>query len=111
MARLSASSAAIEPLEALAGAASACGLQLDLNLAPAARATRLPAGHPEAFLEAFANNYVNFSDTVRAAILGKKPTKLMLDFPDVEDGLRGMLFIQTLLTSTKSKQKWTKFAR
>ena len=79
--------------------------------AAAARGTRLPSGHPEAFLEAFANNYVNFSDTVRASILGEKPDELMLDFPSVDDGLRGMLFIQTLLESTRSKEKWTKFAK
>jgi len=73
----------------------------------AARATRLPFGHPEAFFEAFANVYCNFADTVRARMEGKKPDPLTLDFPDVDDGLRGMLFIETLLASTKSKQKWT----
>ena len=40
-----------------------------------------------------------------------KPDKLALDFPDVEDGLRGMLFIETLLASTKSRQKWTKMRK
>ncbi len=77
--------------------------------AAAERATRLPAGHPEAFFEAFANNYVNFADTVRARLEGRKPDPLALDFPSVEDGLRGMLFLETLLASAKSKQKWTKF--
>ena len=79
--------------------------------AAAGRATRLPSGHPEAFFEAFANNYLNFADTVRAKIEGKKPSPLALDFPDVDDGLRGMLFIETVLASTKSKQKWTKFKK
>ena len=77
----------------------------------AARATRLPSGHPEAFLEAFANNYVNFTDTVRAKIARVKPDPLMLDFPSVNDGLRGMLFLETLVASAKSKQKWTKFKK
>ncbi|MBN2590659.1 MAG: Gfo/Idh/MocA family oxidoreductase [Sedimentisphaerales bacterium] len=77
--------------------------------AAAGRATRLPFGHPEAFFEAFANNYCNFTDTVRASITKKKPDPLFLDFPNVDDGLRGMLFIETVLESTKSKQKWTKF--
>ena len=77
----------------------------------AARSSRLPAGHPEAFIEAFANNYVNFAETVRASIEGKKPKHLALDFPNVEDGLRGMLFLETLLVSAKSKQKWTKFKK
>jgi predicted dehydrogenase len=77
----------------------------------AARCTRLPSGHPEAFFEAFANNYLNFADTVRAKIEGKKPSQLALDFPNVDDGLRGMQFIETVLASAKSKQKWTKFRK
>jgi len=75
----------------------------------AARATRLPSGHPEAFIEAFANNYRNFTDTIRCKLAGKKVDPLMKDFPKVEDGLRGMLFLETLVASAKSKQKWTKF--
>jgi predicted dehydrogenase len=74
----------------------------------AARATRLPFGHPEAFIEAFANIYCNFADTVRARMERAKPDPLALDFPNVNDGLRGMLFIQSVLASAKSKQKWTK---
>jgi len=77
----------------------------------AGRATRLPFGHPEAFFEAFANIYCNFADTLRARLTRTKPDPLMLDFPDVNDGLRGMLFIDTVLASTRSKQKWTKFKK
>jgi predicted dehydrogenase len=77
----------------------------------AGRATRLPFGHPEAFFEAFANIYCNFADTVRARLTRTKPDPLALDFPSVDDGLRGMLFIETVLASTKSKQKWTPFKR
>ena len=77
----------------------------------AGRATRLPSGHPEAFFEAFANNYYNFAETVRARITRTKPDPLALDFPNVGDGLRGMLFIETVLASTKSKQKWTVFKK
>ena len=73
----------------------------------AARGTRLPFGHPEAFLEAFANIYCNFADTVRAHLAGDKPDELMLDFPNVDDGVRGMLFIESVLKSAKSEQKWT----
>jgi len=75
--------------------------------AAAARATRLPFGHPEAFIEAFANIYCNFADTLRAALTGEPPDALMLDFPNVDDGLRGMLFIETVLASSKSSEKWT----
>jgi predicted dehydrogenase len=77
----------------------------------AGRATRLPSGHPEAFFEAFANNYYNFAETVRARITRTKPNPLALDFPNVDDGLRGMLFIETVLASAKSKQKWTAFKK
>ncbi len=77
----------------------------------AARATRLPAGHPEAFFEAFANNYLNFAETIRAKLTKTKVDPLAKDFPDVKDGLRGMLFIETVLASTKSKQKWTAFKK
>lgn len=82
------------------------------KLSPAAaRATRLPFGHPEAFIEAMANIYRNFADTVRCRKMNIKPDPLMLDFPTVEDGLRGMLFIETLLASAKSAQKWTPFKK
>jgi predicted dehydrogenase len=73
----------------------------------AARATRLPFGHPEAFIEAFANIYCNFTDTVRAALTGTMPDPLMLDFPTVDDGVRGMLFIETVVASAASSAKWT----
>ena len=73
----------------------------------AARATRLPAGHPEAFVEAFANVYANACDTIRARLLGEEPDPLALDFPAVDDGLRGMLFIETVVESARSAEKWT----
>jgi len=77
----------------------------------AGRATRLPSGHPEAFFEAFANVYCNFADTVRARLTRTKPDPLAKDFPNVDDGLRGMLFIETVLASTKSQRKWTAFKK
>ena len=73
----------------------------------AGRATRIPFGHPEAFLEAFANVYCNFADTLRARLTGKKPDPLALDFPTVDDGLRGMLFLEAVLASAGSAEKWT----
>jgi predicted dehydrogenase len=79
--------------------------------AAAARGTRLPSGHPEAFFEAMANTYCNFADCVRAKLTRTKPDPLAKDFPGVKDGLRGMLFLDTILASTKSKQKWTKFKK
>ncbi|MEZ0487969.1 Gfo/Idh/MocA family protein [Fibrella aquatica] len=80
------------------------------DLSPEAEAnTRLPAGHPEAFLEAFANVYYNFALTLRARMNGQEPDPIRLDFPGIEDGLRGMAFIDTVLASDKSSEKWTKF--
>lgn len=75
----------------------------------AARGSRLPSGHPEGFFEALANVYRNFTDTIRAKKAGKKPDALALDFPGVEDGLRGMAFIETVVKSAKSTKKWTEF--
>ncbi len=74
----------------------------------AARATRLPFGHPEAFYEAFANIYKNATDAIRATIDGREPGELELDFPNVEDGIRGMQFIETVVAS---KGQWISFPK
>jgi predicted dehydrogenase len=76
----------------------------------AGRATRLPFGHPEAFLEAFANHYVNFISTVQARMERRKPTELERDFPGVEEGVRGLLFIDAVVRSSKMGAKWVKIA-
>lgn len=72
----------------------------------AGRATRLPFGHPEGFIEAFANIYVNIAETIRARLDSRKPKPMALDFPTVTDGPRGMLFVDTALKSSRSKTKW-----
>jgi predicted dehydrogenase len=72
---------------------------------------RLPAGHPEAFLEAFANLYRNFADTLSARLEGRSAKVLELDFPGIEDGVRGMAFIETVVKSSTSKQKWVKMPK
>ncbi len=70
---------------------------------------RTPGGHPEGYLEAFGNIYHNFAQTLLAKIEGKEPTKEMLDFPDAEDGVRGMAFIENVVASGQSKEKWTEY--
>jgi predicted dehydrogenase len=70
--------------------------------------TRLPAGHPEAFIEAFANIYLEAVAAIRARIENKKS---LFDFPTVDDGVVGMAFIETAVKSAKSNAKWTKFAK
>ena len=74
----------------------------------AGRCTRIPSGHPEAFLEAFANNYCNFADTIRAKMDKRKATPEELDFPGVEAGVRGMKFIKAVVTSSKKGNVWIK---
>ena len=72
--------------------------------------TRIPGGHPEGFIEAFANIYRNFALTVRARANNETPTEEMLDFPTVEDGVRGMQFIETMVKAGyDKKQKWHKW--
>ncbi|OVE76781.1 oxidoreductase [bacterium E08(2017)] len=79
--------------------------------AAAARCTRLPFGHPEAFLEAFANNYMNFADTVRCKINRQKADPLVKDFPGVDAGVRGMQFIEAVVKSSKMGAKWVKISQ
>jgi predicted dehydrogenase len=69
--------------------------------------TRTPGGHPEGYLEAFANIYRNFAKTLSARLDGMAPTEEMLDFPTVEDGIRGMAFIDNVVASSQSDVKWT----
>jgi predicted dehydrogenase len=73
----------------------------------AQRTARLPWGHPEAFTEAFANIYLNATDTMRARLMGGEPTELELDFPTVYDGARGVAFVEKVVESSRSDQKWT----
>jgi predicted dehydrogenase len=79
------------------------------NLSTAAKtATRIPAGHPEGYLEAFANIYKYFAIALRARLTGKEPQKEYLDFPTVKDGVRGMIFIDSVVESSKNGEKWYK---
>jgi len=72
--------------------------------------TRTPAGHPEGFIEAFANIYRNFALSVMAKNKGEIPGVLVSDFPTVEDGLRGMQFVETMVESGKNDlDKWCKW--
>ncbi|MCC5941002.1 MAG: Gfo/Idh/MocA family oxidoreductase [Balneolaceae bacterium] len=70
--------------------------------------TRTPAGHPEGYLEAFANLYLAFHRAVTDHINGELKPLSEYDFPDVEDGVRGMAFVKTMIESGKSDKKWHK---
>ncbi len=65
--------------------------------------SRLPPGHPEAFLEAFANIYVNAGRTIAAKIAGEAPGPFDTDFPTVQDGAYGVHFILTALESGRQR--------
>lgn len=74
-----------------------------------ADASRIPAGHPEGFLEAFALLYKNFASAVRDAEAGKEVLVADYDFPSVDDGVRGMQFIETVVESSKQGATWLDF--
>lgn len=76
-------------------------------LAPAARgAARLPSGHPEAFFEAFANVYRAAFSAMRARAAGRSCAGKDFDYPDVYDGARGVRFIEAVVESSRTSQKW-----
>ena len=71
--------------------------------------TRLPFGHPEAFIEAFANIYLEAARAIEAEVNGQ-PAPSDFDFPTVTDGVEGMMFIATAVKSAKNGGVWTKMA-
>ncbi|MDB5120150.1 MAG: gfo/Idh/MocA family oxidoreductase [Sphingobacteriales bacterium] len=70
---------------------------------------RTPGGHPEGYLEAFGNLYRNFALALSAKIDGVEPKLETLDYPSVDDGVRGMAFIDNVVRSSASTEKWTTF--
>ena len=71
---------------------------------------RTPGGHPEGFIEAFANIYRNFAHTVMSIKKGETPCEECLDFPTVYDGVRGMQFIETMVEAGYNENvKWQKW--
>lgn len=69
-------------------------------------ACRIPAGHPEGFVEAFANLYGAFAAAIRGSCGAVSPPAEGYDFPKAEDGLRGVAFVQAAWESQRSGQKW-----
>ena len=74
----------------------------------ARRATRLPTGHPEAFIEAFANVYLGVAEQIRAKQTGTTPAPGAADYPTLADGARGVRFIEKTVESASSAHKWTR---
>jgi predicted dehydrogenase len=67
---------------------------------------RTPSGHPEGYIEAFANIYRNFALHIQAKNNGQTPAPEVLDYPGISDGVRGMMFIEKTIESGKSDVKW-----
>jgi len=76
----------------------------------AAAATRTPPAHPEGYLEAFANIYKNFANHVRTRLENREPDAIALDYPKIEDGIRGMAFIEAVVESSRKNAAWTRLA-
>jgi predicted dehydrogenase len=70
---------------------------------------RTPGGHPEGYLEAFANIYRNFTLTLAALIDGTTVNSDVVEFPSVKEGIRGMAFIENVVKSNESGEKWTRY--
>lgn len=71
--------------------------------------TRTPPGHPEGYLEAFANLYRNVGECILADLEGKTPSPESLDYPGINEGVRGMAFIEQVIASGRSEHKWIPF--
>ncbi len=81
-----------------------------MNSDAATHNARTPGGHPEGYIEAFANIYRNFATSVMAKMDGEEPSPEMADFPGIEDGIRGMQFIDTIVKAGYNDDvKWVKF--
>jgi predicted dehydrogenase len=78
--------------------------------AAAQNATRLPSGHPEAFIEAFANVYLGVAADIRARLEGRTADPVQADYPTLAEGARGIRFVEKVIESAASAGKWTTMA-
>ncbi len=91
-----------EPIQILRTGSHGLGSEANFN-------SRTPSGHPEGYLEAFGNLYRNFALCLSARIEGRIAPAEALDFPSVDEGIRGMAFIDNVVKSGLSNEKWTNF--
>jgi predicted dehydrogenase len=77
---------------------------------PAALASRVPAGHPEGYLEGFAQIYRDAADLILAHVEGRSPPPEALDVPSIEDGLRGVRFMHSVVESSRRNSTWVDLA-
>jgi predicted dehydrogenase len=71
---------------------------------------RTPGGHPEGYLEAFGNIYRNFAHTLSARINNTTVDSSIVEFPSITEGIRGMAFIENVVKSHESTEKWTTYS-
>ncbi|WP_147203148.1 Gfo/Idh/MocA family protein [Segetibacter aerophilus] len=71
---------------------------------------RTPGGHPEGYLEAFANIYRNFANTLSARLNNTTVNTSIIEFPSITEGIRGMAFIENVVKSHESNEKWTDYS-
>ncbi|MDB5250335.1 MAG: oxidoreductase [Segetibacter sp.] len=72
--------------------------------------SRTPGGHPEGYLEAFANIYRNFALTLGAQIDNTSVDNSLVEFPSITEGIRGMAFIDSVVKSSQSDEKWIDYS-
>jgi predicted dehydrogenase len=72
----------------------------------AARVSRIPTGHNEGYLEAFANIYGDIAEAIAARLENREPDPAALDHPTVEDGARGVKFITAAVESSRRGGRW-----
>ncbi len=75
----------------------------------AQKAMRTPAGHPEGYLEAFANIYLNFAEQISAFKAGREASNQVFDVPGIEEAIRGMAFIENVVEASQKENKWHHF--
>ena len=76
--------------------------------AAASANARLPAGHPEGYIEGFANIYNSFADALSQVLEGNEVDESKVDYPNVHDGVRGMAFLEAVVGSSNSDRKWVR---
>ena len=77
-------------------------------LADGQRVSRLPSGHPEGYLEGFATIYAEVAQAIRAARKGGPKADKAAHFPSLEDGLKGVAFIEAVVASSARGGRWTR---
>jgi hypothetical protein len=71
--------------------------------------SRIPAGHPEGYYEAFANIYTAFAAALNKVKAGQPLTPEDLDFPGVDEGIRGVRFIERCVASSRKGAAWVRW--